>query len=90
MLRCEYMNYVRTTITLPADTHEQLMILSIKKKKTLGELIDGMMKNKNYLASEEEIEKKHAHFMEVCARLGKKYGKTDWTKLVREERDRDE
>lgn len=84
------MNQVRTTVTLPSDTHEYLMTMSFKQKKTLGELIDGFVKNKNFLSDKQDIEKRLADFRAFCVKLGKKAGKTDWTKLVREERNRDE
>lgn len=84
------MNQVRTTITLPSDTHELLMMQSFAKKKTLGELIDGLVKNRNFLTDKRDVEKQMREFRAFCARLGKKVGKTDWVKVVREERDRDE
>ena len=84
------MNYVRTTITLPSDTHELLMMQSFVKKKTLGELVDGLVKNRNFLTDKRDMEKQILEFRAFCARLGKKVRKTDWAKAVREERDRDE
>ncbi len=84
------MNYVRTTISLPSDTHEYLMTQSFKTKKTLGELIDGLVKKKNIVVSEKEIEKNIAKFRAFGVKMNKKYGKIDWTNLIREERDRDE
>lgn len=84
------MNYVRTTITIPSDTHEYLMTQSFKTKKTLGELVDGMVKQKHTVLSEKEIDANIAKIKQIGARIEKKYGKTDWTRLIREERDRDE
>lgn len=57
------MNLVRTTITIPSDTHEFLMLQSFSKKKTLGELVDGLVKNNNYLKSDDEVEKILLHFV---------------------------
>ncbi|MEK7577757.1 MAG: hypothetical protein AAB492_04045 [Patescibacteria group bacterium] len=84
------MNLVRTTITIPSDTHEFLMLQSFSKKKTLGELVDGLVKNNNYLKSDDEVEKNLIAFRNLCKKMAKKAGKTDWMKLIREERDRDE
>ena len=81
------MNYVRTTITIPDDTHEFLMMQSFAKKKTLGELVDGLVKNNNYLKSDAEIEKTLAEFRKFCARLSKKGKKIDFVRVIREERD---
>lgn len=81
------MNQVRTTITLPSDTHEFLMMQSFAKKKTLGELVDGLVKNNNYLKSDTEIEKNLAEFRAFCAKLAKKGKKIDVVKAVRDQRD---
>ena len=81
------MNQVRTTITLPADTHEYLMTLSFQKKKTLGELVDGLVKNKNYLASDVQKKQDLDAFRAFCAKMAKKAGKVDWVKEIRKTRD---
>ena len=83
------MDTVRTTITLPADLHEQLRLLSIKEKKSLGELVAETFKYRQRkpkkMNVEEQIKRDFALF-DATARSSVEY---DAVKAVREERDRD-
>ncbi len=81
------MNYVRTTITLPADTHEYLMTQSFKTKSTLGELIDTMVKNNATPISRVKREKHVDEFIRFCKKMSKKYGPIDAVAAIREDRD---
>ncbi len=82
------MNQVRTTITLPDETHRYLMALSFQNKKTLGELVDLMVKNRNILTDKDQTERKIDDFRALCRKLAKKGKKIDPVGALREERDR--
>lgn len=80
---------IRTTISLPVDLHEELRLLSIKEKKSLGYLIEekfrGKKKKTKKLSVAQQIKRDFALF-DATARSSVKY---DAEKAVREERDRD-
>ncbi|MBI3379969.1 hypothetical protein HY029_04395 [Candidatus Gottesmanbacteria bacterium] len=83
------MDTIRTTISLPVDLHEELRLLSIKKKKSLGDLIEekfrGKKKKSKKISISEQIKKDFALF-DATARSSVKY---DAVRAVREDRDRD-
>ena len=80
------MKKVRTTISLEENLHRQLMTEAFNTNKSLSQIINIKLKNKNFTCEAQiDINKDFALF----DRLAKKAGKTDWTKLIREERDRD-
>ena len=81
------MNQVRTTVSLPDDTHTYLMQLAFQNKKTLGELIDGLVRYRNFLADKSEVEKQIVEFQTFCRKLAKKGRTVDFVKAIREERD---
>lgn len=66
--------------------HHQLSTLAFNQKKSLSEVINSKLKNANYGSLKSNVSTKQG--LALFAKLGKKAGKTDWTKLVREERDR--
>ena len=83
------MDSIRTTITLPIELHERLRLLSVKEKRSLGELISdkfGQRKSgKKTVSVELEIKKSFTLFDKVA----KSSVSFDAAKAVREERDRD-
>lgn len=83
------MDTIRTTISLPVDLHEELRLLSIKKKKSLGDLIEekfrGKKKKSKKISIAEQIKRDFALF-DLAAKSSVEY---DAAKAVREERDRD-
>ena len=52
------MNQVRTTVSLPDDTLRISCSWLFKIKKTLGELIDGLVRNRNFLADKARLKSK--------------------------------
>ena len=83
------MDMIRTTISLPVDLHEELRLLSIREKKSLGYLIEekfrGKKKKNKKLSVAQQIKRDFALF-DATASSSVKY---DAEKAVREERDRD-
>lgn len=82
------MNQVRTTITLPDETHKYLMALSFQNKQTLGELVDLMVKNGNALSDKGQTERKMEDFRALCMRLAKKGKRIDPVRTLKAERNR--
>lgn len=83
------MNTVRTTITLPADLHEEMRILSIKEKKSLGELVTEMFRPKEKM-SKLSVDKKIKQAFRIFDATAKSSKvDIDAVRAVREERDRD-
>lgn len=84
------MDTVRTTITLPAELHEKLRLLSIKEKKSLGELVEEKFKTRKS-SSRMDIEKRlqrDLRLFQATARSSKV--NIDAVRAVREERNRDD
>ncbi|MBI2611819.1 hypothetical protein HYW54_03685 [Candidatus Gottesmanbacteria bacterium] len=80
------MNTVRTTISLDKNLHRQLLTQAFSMGKSLSQVIDMRLRNIN---SGKSVRKAKSNSdLALFARLAKKADKTDWTKLVREERDR--
>lgn len=78
---------IRTTISLPVDLHEELRLLSIKEKKSLGDLIEEKFKGrKNKKISVAQQIKRDFALFDKTARSSVKY---DAERAVREDRDRD-
>lgn len=83
------MDTVRTTITLPADLHEELRLLSIKEKKSLGELVVEKLRTKRKSPGM-SVEKKIARAFRIFDATAKSSKvDIDAVQAVREERDRD-
>jgi len=78
------MNTVRTTVSLDENLHRQLMAQAFSMGKSFSEVINLKLKNANFGIKRTTAAEDLAFFR----KLGKKTGKTDWTKLIREERDR--
>lgn len=82
----ESMNVIRTTVTLDKTVHQQLSAQALSLGMSLSDVINRKLKNKNFLRTQSAVDDGDAIF----SRLAKKAGKTDWAKLVGEERHRDE
>ena len=85
------MQMVRTTITLPSDLHEELLLRSIKERTTLSSLVvDEFQRKKRTKRSkkvtiEERLKRDFALFDQVAS----SGVQIDAVKAVREERNRD-
>ena len=84
------MNQIRTTISFDEDLHKQLSLSAISIGTTLSDLINRRLTNKNFGQNTTQIQKSLASDLDFFATLGDKMGKTNWVKLVREERNRDQ
>ena len=82
------MNTVRTTITFDEALYRQLSIQAAVMGVGLSDLVNKKLVNGNVGFATQTAEEKVAKSRAFFRALGKKMGKTDWTKLVREERDR--
>lgn len=82
------MNNIRTTISLPYETHDFLLNTAFQKKQTLGEIIDALVKNRNSMLDKDETKRRIAEFRALCRRLSKKGKHIDFVQAVRDERDR--
>ena len=49
-------------------------------------LVDGLVKNRNYLASDVQKKQDLDAFRALCAKMAKKVGKVDWVKAIHEAR----
>ena len=83
------MDMIRTTISIPADLHEELRHRAISEKKSLGELVvekfKGKKKKSKNMNIEEQIKRDFTLF-DLAAKSSIEY---DAVKAVREDRDRD-
>lgn len=80
------MNTVRTTITLDASLHRQLSLQAMMLGVGFSDLINRKLVNQNVGSHSDTKVNVIAKHQAVFRALGKKFGKTDWTRLVREER----
>lgn len=83
------MQKIRTTITLPEDFHEELMLMSLKTKKSLGQLVFEKFKNKQYLIDKNDIQEKLSRDARFFSKLSRKLKgkKINWALEVRKQRD---
>lgn len=84
------MNQVRTTISLDEDLHKQLSLTAISMGTTLSDLVNWRLANKNFGQNTNQIQSAINSDLDFFATLAKKAGKTNWVKLIREERNRDQ
>lgn len=84
------MNTVRTTVILNASLHRQLSLQATMMGVGLSDIVNRKLANQNVGVSASSTANKIAKNLMLFRALAKKTGKTDWTKLVREERDRDD
>lgn len=83
------MNTIRTTVVFDQDLHRQLSLLASALGMSFSDLVNRKLSNANAGVSTSLAQKQMADDMAFFKRLGKKAGKTDWAKLIREDRDRD-
>ncbi|MBI3956172.1 hypothetical protein HY339_02855 [Candidatus Gottesmanbacteria bacterium] len=83
------MNTVRTTVVFDAMLYRQLSVQAAVMGLGLSELVNQKLANANVGSASVSTEEKIAKNLTFFRALGKKMGKTNWAKLVREERDRD-
>lgn len=73
------MSYVRTTITLPRDLHEELRIQSVKEKTSVGKIITKRLKK---YSNQSEIEEDISLFKKIA----KSGNKINAVEAIRNER----
>jgi hypothetical protein len=83
------MNTVRTTITFDSALYRRLSVQAAMMGVGISKLVNKKLVNGNVGFTVQTIEEKIAQNRAFFRSLGRKMGQTDWTKLVREERDRD-
>ena len=83
------MNQVRTTISLDAQLHKQLLLQAVSLGVTFSELVNTKLVNKNTGLSQKAIGDSVNADMAFFKTFGRKMGRTNWVKAVRKERDRD-
>lgn len=83
------MNQIRTTISLDEDLHKQLSMAAVNMGATLSDLVNWRLTNKNFGQNQTQVQAAIVSDLDFFATISKKVGKTNWGKLVREERDRD-
>lgn len=83
------MDMIRTTISLPVDLHEELRLLSIKEKKSLGVLIEEKFKGRKKRVKRENIDEQIKKSLKLFMSAAKYSVEYDAERAVREERDRD-
>lgn len=86
-------NMLRTTVGIADQTHEYLMLRAIREKRTIGQIIDelALVSHPKLSVDEQDkqIENDLAFFRLAGRKIKKKVKLWDGTKIVREERDRD-
>ncbi len=84
---------VRTTVGIADQTHEYLMLRAIRERRTIGDIIDELALVSQPRLSEgdldRQIEKDLAYFRSVGRKIKKGVKNWNATKIIREERDRD-
>lgn len=84
------MSQIRTTISFDEDLHKQLSLVAVGLGASLSDVVNWRLTNKNYGQSTTQVQATINSDLDFFSTLAKKAGKTNWTKLVREERDRDQ
>lgn len=83
------MNSVRTTIVFDQDLHRQLSLQAVGMGVSLSDLVNKKLLNNNVGANKSLIKDQINADLAFFKSFGRKMGKVDWVKAVREERDRD-
>ena len=83
---CVHMNTVRTTVTFDASLYRQLSVQAAVMGVGFSEFLNRKLENPNVGSHANAGTSTIAKHQAVVRVLGKKFGKTDWTKLVRAER----
>jgi len=82
------MDIIRTTVSLPAELHEKLRIMSVMQKKSIGELISDRFSGYK-MARKNNAEKRIKEFFALSRKIAKSSCEYDAVSAVREERNRD-
>jgi hypothetical protein len=82
------MNTFRTTVNFDYDLHRQLRLQAASQGVSFSNLVNNMLSNKN-LGQKNNAARSFEEDLTFFRKLAKKYGKVDWVKAVRDERDRD-
>ena len=80
---------IRTTVTLQDDTHEQLMLRSFKEKKSLGKIIDELVRTPVTRLTDAQIEASLKGLRKIGNKIKVEIGNVNAVDVVRAERDRD-
>lgn len=80
---------IRTTVSFDPMLHQELSVQAAKIGISFSQIVNQKLANKNFGQNKADTKKKVADDLALFRKMGKKLGKTDWTKLIREERDRD-
>lgn len=80
---------IRTTVSFEPELHKELSVQATKIGISFSQIVNRKLANKNFGQDKSDIGKKVAADLVSFRKFGKKLGKTDWTKLIRAERDRD-
>lgn len=83
------MNTVRTTVVFDENLYRQLSLLASAMGLSFSHLVNKKLSNINVGTNFGLIQKQMANDLTFFRKLGKKAGKTDWAKIIREERNRD-
>ncbi len=83
------MGQIRTTISLDEDLHKQLSLSAVSMGATLSNIVNWRLANRNFGQNQAQVQAVITSDLDFFAALSKKIGKTNWAKLIREERDRD-
>lgn len=83
------MNTVRTTVVFDEDLHKHLSMQATALGVTFSDLVNKKLANPNVVANKNIIKTQINDDLAFFHKLGKKMRKTDWAKVIREERDRD-
>ena len=83
------MSMIRTTISLQEDLHKKLMFEAVNNRKSLSAIINERLTNRRAGLSDRAVDEEIKEARAFFDKIGKMIGKTDWKKVIREERDRD-
>ena len=83
------MSMIRTTISLQEDLHKKLMFEAVNNRKSLSAIINERLTNRRAGLSDRAVDEEIKEARAFFHKIGKMIGKTDWKKVIREERDRD-
>jgi len=78
------MNTIRTTISIDENLHRQLVLQAFNSGVSFNQLVNSKLTDKK-LEEKSSLESDVAFFR----KLGKKTGKINWVKLIREQREKD-
>ncbi len=80
---------VRTTVNIQDTTHEILLLRSYREKKSLGKIIDELIKRPVVKLSDAQVEESLIKLRKIGDKIKKDLGNVNAVEIVRAERDRD-